>query len=279
MKRILVGMAFVILFICLGGWAWKKYVVMKMNQDTEVEMIILRQAQYICDATKLIEALQKKNIPVDQKYIDEVREKEKFMIENFESVDTTLDAYSLGMLLYLNEYYGEGVREEILKLLEKYYIEKSKLFSMLPVDKSKNAGTKKNELKNVEWTESFLRILGEKKGVVSQYRLEEGLAEWFNRNVKKSSDEEVKSTLQDIFWYFYDNNKLNQIEYEKAKIVIKNDVDRVKEYVNEEEPSITKVGCIQMMDAYMQLFENDDFYQGMAEETFNQIRTLETVGI
>lgn len=269
-------MVLLILLIFLGGWGWKQYIIYKMDRETDIEMILLGQSQYICDATKLIEVLQAKNIPVDKEYIDEIRKKEQFIIGNFQNIGSTLDINTWGTILYLNEYYEEGMLEKILQQLDSYYIKESKLFTMLPIDKEENVDTKKDELQNVQLTQMFLETLGEKKTVVSKYRLEEGLIIWFNQNVGNASNEQIKSTLQEVFWYFYNCDKLDKLNYKKAKDIIKSDVDSVKKYIKEEQESnITKALCIEEVDRYMQLFEGDDSYQGKAEETFNQIRTLE----
>lgn len=275
MKKIF-GVLLLLLMIFVGLFGWKEYVKYNMDKEMHIELIVSGQTQYICDAVKLVEALQNKNIVVDQEYINEIRKKEQFIIGNFQSISTPLDIDILGAILYLNEYYEEGMTEKILTQLEKYYIEDSKLLSILPQVNNENDNQEKKQLENILFTRTFLSNLGDKKEVVSKYKLEEGLAEWFNINVKNTNDEEVKSTLEDVFWYFYDENLLHMIKYKEIKDIVKEDVDIAKKYVEDEETiNLTKVMCLEEVDCYMRLFENDNSYQGMSKKIFSKIETLE----
>lgn len=273
---ILLGLILTILFIILGGWSWKQHIINKMDQESNLEMLLPEQSQYVCDAAKLVKVLQEKNILVDQEYIDELQKKEQFIIGSFETISSSLNIDTMGTILYLNEHYNNGMSEKILQHIDNYYIRKNKLFSMYPIEEENYLEIKKDELENVQYTQMFLEALGDKKEIVSKYKLEEGLADWFNQNAGNTSNEKVKSTLEEVFWYFYDNNELDMIEYEKVKNIIKSDVENAKKYVKEEKKAnMTKALWMQEIDCYLQLFEKDNSYQEKVTETFNQIQTLE----
>ena len=173
----------------------------KYESEETVECI-----QAIYGMVKWQELLDKYDISYDE---DIVREMKKDYISIINNTDTEeLSLIELVRIIYINSKWNVAELKKYEEVLEEYYDKEKKIFYNYKLDSFENYDDLYEQ--GVEVTYMSYKMLSNLDVDISKYDILDGLKEYYI----KSDDSDMNTQ---IIYVFFQNNKLNEIDYKKER--------------------------------------------------------------
>lgn len=241
-----------------------------IQEDKNFELI--KNTRYLADCMEFVNVLEAKDIVVDEDYKQLLTNKALEMIKSYKH--TKIFSMTVGELLYISENCNSEKNNELVELLDTYYVEDKMLFSDLPY---KNYNPEIVESQENIWVLNTIEIanrLYNYDEILSKYKVMEGLAKWYNNNSSENNNEDE---LEMIFWLFYKRDMLDMIDYSGIEKIMEQDRTYEKEIIDDDnlEASTTAILYADGVSDYQQLFHNDESYVGFVDTLFSEITTLD----
>lgn len=265
--RILIGFIVVIIFGIAAFLGYREYLHQK-QQRMVANLTYIQKIQSIEAMITNIEMNESRGIPCDAELISAIKDEVEEMQKLFDYKGKLLETMRMiHICTYLDMPYAEKLKDKIME----FYSEKTDAFFDSTYEVNQTVD-KKAEIRSINSTISVAGYLAqyippEKYDIVSK------CAEWYQQYIPMEcgEDDATSDIAGDCFWFLYEQNAIERIDYQKMLPYMKEDIKKEEKDIQEGKNCMNTVFSAATYTQCQKLFGLDAVQEGLAQQFYEKL--------